>query len=303
MLYILLKLLPTFSYIALGYVAKRWLSLSQSLIARLLFYVFVPALVFKGALLSDTGSFILLSALSFSVSLIVGFLVKGLARYFKDVLDLGVLRCLYAYFNLGWFGIPMMYLLFGDEGALIMTGMYVGNMLFGNTIGFLWLTSDQPSGQSALQKLLRIPALYAMLMGFVLHFSPFFSELSTYVALRNVLDFCTIVVSILGMGLVGMSVAHTSFKTIAWKKLLVLLGSRIGLSVIVSGTLGVLAWQLGGLSLLAMKVFVLMSLMPIASNILVIAIHTQQENEFVGLTLLFSTLLSCVLMMGCFAVL
>lgn len=300
---LLSKFLPVFCYIGLGFIGKRWLSLSQAKVGLFLFYVFVPLVVFKGALLSDTGAFLVLIALSFSVSLTTGLLARWTLGMFKDELSEGVLKCTFSYFNIGWFGIPIVYALFGDDGAVIMTGLYVGGMLFGNTIGYLWVTQNPANQQPTWKKLSRIPALYAMLLGFSLHFSPYFEKLSISPILRGLLDFSTLATSVLGMGLVGMSVAHVAYHSVAWRKLGSLLLLRIVFAFLVVGIIAGAAFSLGLLTPLAFKIMWLMPLLPIAANILVFTSRINQENEFVGLVLLFSTILSCVLIGAAFVVL
>jgi predicted permease len=186
-----------------------WVVVQRSL------YVFVPLVVFKGALLSDTASFLLYIALSFGISLAMGLLAGCYRKWFGAQLNVGVLRCTFSYFNIGWFGIPIVYALYGEAAAIVMTGLYVGGMLFGNTVGFLWVTDGHGSG-GVLKKLSKIPALYAMALGVALHFSPILPVLSTQAWLMQGLAFGTVATSVLGMGLVGMSVADVSHRAVAW---------------------------------------------------------------------------------------
>lgn len=297
---LLFKFFPVFCYIGLGFIGKRWLSLSQAKVGLLLFFVFVPLVVFKGALLSDTGAFISLIVLSFSVSLTTGLMARLTRKMFKDELSPGVLQCTFSYFNIGWFGIPIVYALFGDDGAVIMTGLYVGGMLFGNTVGYLWVTQNPQNQQPTWKKLSKIPALYAMLLGFALHFSPFYAQLAGAAVLRGVLDFSTLATSVLGMALVGMSVAHVVYHDVAWRKLGSLLLLRIVFALVVVSMIASAAFSLGLLSPLAFKIMLLIPLLPIAANILVFTSRINQENEFVGLVLLFSTIVSCVLIGAAF---
>lgn len=290
------KFLPVLLYISMGYVGKRWLSLSQAKVGLFLFYVFVPLVVFKGALLSDTGSFVLLIALSFTVSLVTGYFARFFSAWFSDELSEGVLKCTFSYFNIGWFGIPIVFALFGDAGSIIMTGLYVGGMLFGNTIGFLWVTHNPEQIQPAWLKLSKIPALYAMLLGFALHFSPLFDTLAAMSVLRHVLDLSTLATSVLGMGLVGMSVAHVTYNQVNWRALWTLLVLRIIIALMVVGLFAGVGYYGGWLSPMMVNIVMLMPILPIAANILVFTSRINQENEFVGLVLLLSTLLSCVLM-------
>lgn len=303
---LLLKFAPAFSYVLLGYAGKRWLRLSQKWVAFALFYVFVPLVVFKGALLSDTASFTTLVALSMSVSTLMVLGSGLLAPYMDDVMDRGVLRCALSYFNIGWFGVPIVYGLWGEAAGMAMTGLYVGGMLFGNTIGYLMVSSpsavaeaEQVVAQPSMwQKLLKIPSIYAMLLGFALHFSPWLSTLVSSEVLSSGLSIATWVTSVLGMGLVGMSVAGVRLKPDHLTKLSVLLVARVLLAVF---AVTIVLWLVGQITVLPAvdrQVLWLLPLLPIAANILVFSTKLEQDSAFVGMALLFSTLLSGILFVG-----
>ncbi len=291
---LLLKFAPAFAYIGAGVIAKRYFSLSQAKVAQLLFYVFVPLVVFKGALLSDTASFFLYIALSFGISLAMGLLAGCYRKWFGAQLNVGVLRCTFSYFNIGWFGIPIVYALYGEAAAIVMTGLYVGGMLFGNTVGFLWVTDGHGSG-GVLKKLSKIPALYAMALGFALHFSPILPVLSSQAWLMQGLAFGTVATSVLGMGLVGMSVADVSHRAVAWRNVAALLGLRLLTGVVLVGLVALTVHYSGLLQPLAIEVLCLLPILPIAANLLVFTTQTKSDGTFVGVILLASTVLSCVL--------
>lgn len=299
---ILLKFAPAFSYIGLGWVVKRGFNLSQSGVANLLFYVCVPLMVFKGALLSDSASFMTLVALSVVISAAMAAVGGWAAPLVSGIIDKGVVRCSFSYFNVGWFGMPLAYSLLGEAAGIAMTGLYVGGSLFGNTIGYLMVTSNDANEkrESIARKLLKVPTVHAMLAGFALHYSPLFSMLSTEPVLGGVFAVGTLMTSVLGMGLVGMSVANVSFRAVAWRPLVSLLCARsVAAAVIVSLALWLMRrWV--DLSAVQVTAVQWMLLLPIASNILVFTARAKQNTEFMGLALLFSTMLSCVMFVGWF---
>lgn len=237
-----------------------------------------------------------MASLSFAVSLTMSVCAKYLAPYFGGTLKVGVLQCMYGYFNLGWFGIPVVYVLYAEPGMTLMTAFYVGGMLFGNTVGYLLMTDYKKGGASILLKLFSIPALHAMLIGFAMHLMQWNQALATNSLLSKIFDVVAVGVSVFGMGLVGMSVARVSIRTIAWHQLACLLASRLICAMAVVGVFGSLCWLFGLLKTFELKIFLLFPLLPIAANMLVFTAKTQSDhtNEFIGVALLTSTILSCL---------
>lgn len=291
-LYLLTKFLPAYLSIALGFIARRWCHLSQTVVAKILFFFLVPLVVFKSALLSPIGPFLFLVALSFTVSIFMILCAKSIIPSFKGILETGVIQCAYGYFNIGWFGLPLVYVLYGEEGALIMTSFYVGGMLFGNTVGYLLVTHDPENRISICRKLLNIPSLYAMTAGFIAHGMGWQEALKDF---QPILDLATLLTSILGMGLVGMSVAYIARGSVAWKKLMWFLASRMVWTVGIVGSLSLILWSSGWISPLALKIFLLFPFLPIAANIIVFTSQKKEENAFIGAALFASTTFSCIM--------
>ncbi|GGY11252.1 AEC family transporter [Paludibacterium paludis] len=290
------KLLPPGVYVGAGYVARRTTSLSQAGVGKALLYVFVPLTVFKGALQSDTGAFLTLCGLSFAVSAMMALTASLFVRHFARWIAAGTLRCAFGYFNIGWFGVPIAQALYGTEGMLAMTAMYVGGMLFGNTVGYALMASDRLSPGHLAGKLLSLPALPCALAAFGLRAAGFATALSQNAPLSGLLEGAALITSVLGMALVGMSVAGVSLRRLPWNALFGLLVSRVlcaaVLTVILIGACGARGW----LTPLEIRVFALMPLLPIAANLLVFTSALKTQSEFVGMALLGSTLGAFVLL-------
>ncbi len=297
-LYILSKLFPAYAYIIGGYVSKKCLGLSQAFVAKALFYFLVPLVVFKGALFSSIGPFLFLVALSFGVSLLMVFAAGIFTNWFSSTLSKGALQCIFGYFNIGWFGIPIVQAIYGEQGAAIMTALYIGGMIFGNTVGFLLISSNESDKSVPIYKLLKVPSLYLAVVAFFAHAIGIREYLMNNQLLNMLLNAAASMTSVLGMGLVGMSIANISVKMIEWRKLGALLGMRLAVATIIVGALAATLSTLGYLQDMELQVFLLIPLLPIAANILVFASAVHNENEFIGLALLASTLLSCLLLIG-----
>jgi predicted permease len=297
---ILLHLLPAYVFVGGGYIARRCCRLPQHWVAKSLFYIFVPLVVFKGALFSNVWPFLLLAALSFSVSVLMVAAAGFIAKRFENLLAPGTLKCAFGYFNIGWFGIPIVHALYGDQGSIAMTALYIGGMLFGNTVGFVLVTTDGAEKAGRLRKLLHVPSLYCAALAFAAHGLGFRQALMESDALVSVLNGATLMTSVFGMALVGMSVSNIAAREVPWRQLSALLGTRMLCASLIVGALAEFLNVLSFFKPVELRVFLLMPLLPIAANILVFTSTRRNENEFVGVSLLASTMLSCALLVGWF---
>jgi malate permease and related proteins len=295
------KLAPAFGYVLAGYVVKRSANIHEKILANFLFYVLIPITVFKGALLSDIGHFMGLISLAFGTSLILAVVSRLFYLRFVNTLTPGMLACLFSYLNIGWFGIPIVQAVYGDEGAAIMTAFYVGGMLFGNTIGYSLATAKGTNFLEAVKKLAKIPAIYAVLLALLLRmFSPAIRNVIVS-DFQSILLFGSILTSVCGMGLVGMSVAKTSLANIPWRLVSQLLIIRFVSIAIVTVAIYFLLTSLSLIEAMDGKIYLLFGALPIAANLLVFSAKDskdQREYELLGITLFMSTVLSSGLLLA-----
>jgi malate permease and related proteins len=300
-LHLIAKLAPAYGYVIFGYVAKRFGGIPEQRVAKVLFFVLIPLVVFKGALFSSTDRFAILAVLSFLCSIGMAGIGHRMRSRFADVTPGGVLMCLFAYFNIGWFGIPVVYAIWGNAAALVMTALYVGGMLFGNTVGYALIASDAGGARGAVTKLSRVPALYAVVLALLLRQLGCAELLADSGVVSGLLDLATLFTSILGMALVGMSVVTVDIQRVAWGRLAALLVTRILAAAVLVGSLSVILEALGVLSPLEAKILRLLPCLPIAANMLVFVAKDRGDVRLVGVALLTSTVLSCFLLVGLLA--
>ena len=62
---LILKIVTLYLYILIGYGFRYFFSTSQKFFSKILFFVLIPAMVFKATLLSKAGTFLFLVGLSF----------------------------------------------------------------------------------------------------------------------------------------------------------------------------------------------------------------------------------------------
>jgi predicted permease len=292
LVYVAIKILSMYLYIVLGFIYKKYSKLPSNIIANLLYYIFVPMIVFKSSATANIFNFFMLALLSFCMSLIISIIIFKISNKINMPIEKGLTQCIYAQFNIGWFGIPITYILFGEKWAEIMTAFYIGGMLFGNTIGYLLIAKTKNNIRSIITTLCKIPSIYAILLGFILQYLSIniFNESS--VVLNYSFQLASMATSILGMVLIGISIANISIGSINWQKIFFLQLSRLLIALIVVIPLGYLFYFYHLINIDGLKVAILLPMLPIAANIIVFNTKLNGNNSFLGLNMVASTFLS-----------
>ncbi len=294
---LILKIIILYFYILIGYGFRYLFSISQKLFSKILFFILIPAMVFKATLLSKAGMFLFLVGLSFFTSLILATLSLLFWEKFKNLsISKGVFQCCYSYFNVGWFGIPIVYVIFGEQEAVSMTSLYIGGMLFGHFLGY-YLINKQLGVQSkyGFLSLLKNPSIYAIILGFVLSY--FNGEKFIETRFVNSLYYIiAILTSFFGMFLVGTSLHDLNIKNIQWKLISFFLISRLFLSVMVVSGIVFLLTYFQIFSSAQIKTYALIAILPIAANIIVFIQDQEENNKEVPILLLLSTTISCFIL-------
>jgi predicted permease len=297
---LILKIITLYLYILIGYGVRYLFSISHKFFSKILFFVLIPAMVFKAILLSEAGIFLFLVGLSFFTSFLLAVLSLLFWEKFKTLsISKGVFQCCYSYFNVGWFGIPIVYVIFGEQEAFSMTALYIGGMLFGHFVGY-YLINKQLTLQTAQPKydfraLLKNPSIYAIILGFGLSY--FNAEEIIETSFVNSLYYIiAILTSFFGMFLVGMSLYGLSIKNVQWKLISFFLISRLFLSAMVVSGLVFLLKYFQVLSSAQINTYALIAILPIAANIIVFIQDQEDKNKEVPILLLLSTTLSCFIL-------
>jgi malate permease and related proteins len=105
----------------------------------------------------------------------------------------------FCYPNIGWLGLPVASALFDDSAAMAMIAAYIGNSLFGNSVGVSLMIRGHGLKSKILQTL-KTPPMVALLIG--LACMPFKDVLEEFgMPAYEILKF---VMSFLGMAILGM---------------------------------------------------------------------------------------------------
>lgn len=177
-MFILQTLLPIFAQTVLpvvlvaaaGYALATWLTIDSRSLGRLLFFLATPSLVFRSLYQSELAFAALqhLAIVAATVAILSGVLgwlaARGETRQRRAALILTS-----AVSNNGNMGIPISYFAFGDIGLALGSIYYVVVSFFSNTFGVVIASAGQTAVRQALMQSIRVPVLYAAIIGLLLN--------------------------------------------------------------------------------------------------------------------------------------
>lgn len=166
------NILPIFVVAALGYWLRRSFFLDKRVLARLAFYALTPSLVFtsltRSALPTDELGRLALFAAGVILTMgAVGWLAARLLRLDREgtlILMVGLM-----FVNAGNYGLTLNQLRYGEPGLARAVVYYVVSTCLLYTIGVLLVSAGRQSLRTAAVKLLRLPALYAVVGALIVY--------------------------------------------------------------------------------------------------------------------------------------
>jgi malate permease and related proteins len=271
----------------LGWGAGRVKHLNPKDISTLLVYIISPFVIFISILEVDYPTDYLPYALGAYIASCIaasGALVIGRYVWRNSLANLFAFTGGTA--NTGYFGLPLVIAWFNAQGIVISVFIILGMNLYEFSYGYYLTARGTYSIYDSLQKIIRLPILYAAALAILckhldwIPSSLLMSDLSHFKA----------VYSVLGMMVIGMTLAQFRRWSVDWRFLVLALSWKH------------LLWPAAILSLSAMvplsmtarSVLVLMSCMPMAANTVVVANALSLHPEKAALSVMISTVLSVV---------
>ncbi len=287
------KIIPLYILVFLGYLAGRFIGVTKESIALLLIYIIAPVVVFSIIINTPlTPQIALLPLLFWILGSLIALVAYNLGKTFFKASAPPKLKNILAMAcgsgNTGYFGLPIVLILFGEEYAGISIFMGFGLSMFENSLGFYLLSKGEEfSGKESLKRILRLPFFYAFTFGILFNLMglKFSKPMQDFVLnFRGSFTIC-------GMMLIGLGIS--SIRTI-----------RLQLSFLtISFVMKFMVWPLLGLLFIALDslilhffsttvhhVLILMTIVPLPVNSIAFAIITKSEPETVGIAVLLSTL-------------
>lgn len=281
------KILPLYFNMGLGVVANKVLRTPRDPLAKLIFFIINPFIIFNGVLTTRLSWEILsLPFVIFFICSALCLLFYRLSAYYWEDRTRDVLAFAVGSSNTGYFGLPVALLLFNDQGEGVYIMAAFGVTFYDNTIGYYILARDKEPFYKSLFKLLKVPTIHAFFIGLILNLmgvqvNEVFEEFMSHIKGAYTL---------LGMMILGLSLANLkSFRLDA---------PFIGLTFLAK----FLIWPVATLcfTLLDFLVFglydanvyraiMLISFLPLGVNTVILASLFEAEPEKASTAVLFST--------------
>lgn len=164
------NLIPLYILIALGFIAGRYLNVDRHSIANLVIYLCLPVVAFGFvATLEFHPSYIFLPILILIVCSVVGLSVYALGQKAFGDNRANLLSMCASMPNSGYFGLPLVLLLFDAQWVGVYMFMMLGVTVYEATIGYYIAARGSYSVRDSLVKLAKFPALYAIVLALIVN--------------------------------------------------------------------------------------------------------------------------------------
>jgi predicted permease len=277
---------PVLTLMGAGAVARRCWQVEARPLAQLILYLFCPALVFNSLLNTQLAGADLAGLAAGTILLVslVCLAAGAPGRILRWPGKLGsAVQLGSAFFNLGNFGLPIIYSTYGQAGLERAVVIVVTHQILLFSLALYLAARSQFGAGAALRRVARMPTGYAALAAFACRRFAYLPP-SFIIQPIQLLAQASIPIFLL---LLGVQLAGIRFSR-RWA--LLGFGSllKLGLSPLLASLLGPLL----GLEGLSLAVFILAASMPTAVVTVLLAIQYETEPDLVSSLTLTTTLLS-----------
>lgn len=279
-------ILPIALVALVGSLLDRSMRLDRQSVGRVVFYLFTPALVFRGLYQIDMDySIVGRTALVAGLITITTGLLAWLLSARTDRPQRAAITLTSGLSNNGNMGLPISLFAFGEAGLALATVYYVTNSFLGNTLGTFVASTGQVAPKEALRRTLRVPLFYAAIVGLSLGVM----DVSIPLGLMRFVDILADAAVPTMLVLLGIQL-----NTVPFTQRQASLGIAMSLRLLLAPLLATgLVWLLGTEGL-ERSVVILQAAMPTAVIATVLATEYDAAPRLVAATVAFSTLTSLI---------
>jgi predicted permease len=164
------NLLPIFLAAGAGYLLGKFYKIDPAPISRILFYIFSPCLVFDllaNSQLNGQDVAVMVTICIINVVLvgILTWLVVRALRFDRQMQAAVLITAMFA--NAGNYGLSLNHFAFGDDALAYASLYFVTSAVLIYTLGIIIASLGTASTKETLIGLLKIPTIYALLLGFL----------------------------------------------------------------------------------------------------------------------------------------
>jgi len=290
---LLLKIFPLYLNIGFGYIATKFLNVSRESIANILIYILGPIVVFSAAIsVKIDPSVVFLPIFFYIFGSLLAFLLLFLFEKKWDDPTGNILAFSGATGNTGYFGIPLAIIFFPPHLADIYIFTVLASLLYESTTGFYVTAKGNFSMKEALEKISRLPLIYAFILGITLNILGFKipDTLVDYTAQFKG-AYGILGMMLIGMGLVGLKLNRSDDLDIKFISILFVL-KFIFWPLVILGMILIDKTFFLFLNDDLYRVMFLFSIVPLAGNTVTLAILLNAKPQKASFAVLLSTIVS-----------
>ena len=286
------KIIPLYMNIALGFIAGKALDTNRESIARIMFFLINPIIIFNGVMnVNLDWSVLSLPILTFTISSVLCLTFFRATENIWTDSSRNLMSFSAGSGNTGYFGLPIALLLFNAEGEGIYILALLGITLYENSVGYYVLAHGTTTRIECLKKIIKLPAIYAFLGALFLNTC----GIDMPVVLVEFTNHIKGTYTVLGMMIVGLGLAGLSH----FKVDLTFIGLSFFAKFIVWPVIMLLitaldSWIFGIYSPMTHKALILLSIVPLAVNTVIVATLMKSQPEKAATAVLLSTLFALV---------
>lgn len=198
------NIIPLYILIALGYISGRWMDVNLPSMATVVIYIIAPVVNF-GAMtkLTFDPQYIALPVALFAISAVIGFVTYALATRMLHDNRANLVAMSSVTGNTGYFGLPIILALFGEEWVGLYLFMNMGVLLSENLLGYYFGARGHADMKGAIIKVLKLPVIHAIWLGLVVNML----DLSLPSVFDRYWHYATGAWVIIGMMLIGIALS------------------------------------------------------------------------------------------------
>lgn len=289
---LVLKIIPLYILIALGFVAGRYLKASKETVARLLIYIIAPAVIFNSVFMTPIAANVLsLPVLFFVLCCVMCLITFAISKHIWSDATKNILAFTAGTGNTGYFGLPVAIALFGTDIAGLVVISTLGFVLYENSLGFFITARGHHTVRESILRVVKLPTIYAFAIALILNLLG--------VKLGQIYtDFATLfrgAYTVLGMMLIGLGLSSiTNFKFDFKFVSASFIAKFVVWPIIIFSIIALDKAFFGFFTEQIHKVMMLMSIVPLAANTVAYATELNAHPGKASFAVLLSTLFALV---------
>jgi len=282
------KIIPLYMNIALGFIAGKTLDMSRETIARIMFFIINPIIIFNGVMHVDLNASVLsLPILTFTISCCLCLLFFNITKGLWQDSSRNLIAFSAGSGNAGYFGLPLALLLFSTEGEGVYILALLGITLYENSVGYYVISHGTTTSMECVKKVLKLPAIYAFFGALLLNFSGMeMSDVMLEFTGHIKGTYTVLGMMIIGLGLAGLSQFEMDGKFIG----LSFLAKFLVWPLLIMLITGLDAYFFGFYTHEIHNALLLLSIVPLAVNTVIMATLVKSQPEKAATAVLLSTL-------------